>query len=200
MGLVTFAAHKWQDQVFLRKHKTCGHPYKCPCEVKLLQSRKIDRPFQEHSIRKPMIIDNKIVRHDARDTETLIKVGLHMSTIICADHTNNPAVPKNLSNYTDSEMRINNAYCKAYSGRMLRHNAVLKPARHTVAWIDVRSPMMELIFQEVHQKLHCGLGPQSYINGINLAGFCATGLRAYVQDKIDVCNSCAEAKMMIQKV
>ena len=154
MGLVTYAAHKWQDQAFLRKHKTCGHPYKCPCEVKLLQSRKIDRPFLEHSIRKPMIIDNKIVRHDTRDTETLIKVGLHMSTIICADHTNNPAVPKNLSNYTDSKMRINNAYCKAYSGRMLRHNAVLKPARHTVAWIDVRSPMMELIFQEVHQNLH----------------------------------------------
>ena len=46
-----------------------------------------------------MKIDNKVVRHDARYTETLIKVGLHMSTIKCADHSNNPAVPKNLSNY-----------------------------------------------------------------------------------------------------
>ena len=105
-----------------------------------------------------MKIDNKVVRHSARDTETLIKVGLHMSTIICADHTTNPAVPKNMTNNTDSEMRINNAYCKAYSGRMLRHNAVLKSARHTVAWINVRSPMMELVFQKVYQKLHCGLG------------------------------------------
>ena len=32
-----------------------------------------------------------------------------------------------MTNYTDSEVRINDAYCKAYSGRMLRHNAVLKP-------------------------------------------------------------------------
>ena len=80
-----------------------------------------------------MKIDNKIVQHDAQDTETLIKVGLHISTIMCADHSNNHAVPKNLSNYTESEMRMNNAYCKAYSGRMLRHNAVLKPARNTVA-------------------------------------------------------------------
>ena len=73
-----------------------------------------------------------------------------------------------MTNYTDSEMRINNAYCKAYSGRMLRHNAVLKPARHSVAWISVRSPMMELVFEEVHLRLHCGLGPQSYINVIPL--------------------------------
>ena len=58
--------------------------------------------------------------------------------------------------------------------------------------------MMELIFDEVHQKLHCRLGPQSYINGINLAGFCATGLQAYVQDKIDGCTSCAEAKMILK--
>ena len=115
-----------------------------------------------------MKIDNKIERHSARDTETLIKVGLHISTIICADHTSNPAVPRNMTNFTNSEMRINQAFCKAYSGRLLRYNAV-KPARHSIAWVDVRSPIMELIFYEVHCKMHCGLGPQSYINGINLA-------------------------------
>ena len=117
MGLATYAAHKWQDKAFLGKNKVCGHPYKCLCKIKLLQDRKIDRPFQENPIRRPMKIDNKVERHSARDTETLIKVGLHMSTIICADHTTNPAIPKNLTNYTDSKMRINNAYCKAYSGR-----------------------------------------------------------------------------------
>ena len=105
-----------------------------------------------------MIIDNKVERHSARDSETLIKVGLHMGTIICADHTTKPAVPKNMTNYTDSEMRINNAYCKAYSRRMLRHNAILKPASGLDQY---KSPMMELIFEEVHQILYCGLGPQS---------------------------------------
>ena len=88
-----------------------------------------------------------------------------------------------MTNFTDSEMRINNAFCKVYSGRLLRHNAVIKPARHSIAWINVNLPIMELIFDEVHQKMHCRLGPQSYINGINLAGFCATGLKAYIQEK-----------------
>ena len=103
-----------------------------------------------------------------------------MSTIICAHHNSTPAVPKNMTNFTNSEMRINQVFCKAYSGRLLRHNAVVRPARHSIAWVDVRSPIIELIFDEVHCKMHCGLGPQSYINGINLAGFCATCLNAYV--------------------
>ena len=103
-----------------------------------------------------------------------------------------------MTNYTDSEMRVNNAFCKAYSGRLLRHNAVIKPARHSIAWINVNSPIIELIFDEVHQKMHCGLGPQSYINGINLAGFCATRLKAYVQEQIDACQSCTEAKMILK--
>ena len=97
-------------------------------------------------------------------------------------------------------MRINGAFCKAYSGRMLRHNAVVKPARHSVTWINVDSPMMGLIFEEIHHEMHCGLGPQSYIYGINLAGFCATGLTAYVKDQIDACQSCTEAKMVLKGV
>ena len=83
---------------------------------------------------------------------------------------------------------------------MPRHNAVLKPARHSVAWISVRSPMMELVFEEVHLRLHCGLGPQSYINGVNLEGFCATRLKAYVEEKIDGCTSCPKAKMILKGV
>ena len=79
-------------------------------------------------------------------------------------------------------MRINQAFCKAYSGRLLRYNMVVKPSPHSIVWVDVRSPIMELIFDEVHHKMHCGLGPQSYINGINLAGFCATGLNTHVQE------------------
>ena len=143
-----------------QKNKACGHPYRCLCEIKLLQDRKIDRPFIENPIRKPMIFDNKVERHSARDSETLIKFGLHMGTIICADHTTNPAVPKNMTNFINNEIRINQAFCKAYSGRLLRYNADVKPARHSIAWVDVRSPIMELIFDEVNCKMHCGLWPQ----------------------------------------
>merc|ERR1711873_398620 len=47
MGLATYAFHKWRNQVFLKKKKTCCHPYQCPCELKLLKDRKFDRPFLE---------------------------------------------------------------------------------------------------------------------------------------------------------
>ena len=53
-------------------------------------------------IRRPMMIDKKIIRHDARDSEILIKVGLYISTIICADYNSTPAIPRNMTNYTDS--------------------------------------------------------------------------------------------------
>ena len=96
-------------------------------------------------------------RHSPRDAEVLIKVGLHIGTIICADHTTTPAVPKNMTNYTDSEMRINNAFCKACFGRLLRHNAVIKPARHSIAWINVNLPIIELIFYKVHQQFIANL-------------------------------------------
>ena len=74
-----------------------------------------------------MKIDKKIIRHDARDSEILIKVGLYKGTIMCADHNSTSAIPGNLTYYTDSEIRINSAFCKAYSGRLLRFNFVLKP-------------------------------------------------------------------------
>merc|ERR1712240_358938 len=95
-------------------------------------------------------------------------------------------------------MRINQALSKAYSGRLLRCNAILKPARHSIAWVNVRLPIMELIFNQVHHKMHCGLGLQSYINGINLARFCATGITEYVQDQINACPTCTTAKMIIK--
>ena len=50
-----------------------------------------------------MKTDGKFDEHSARDIETLIKVGLHMSTILCADHNSTPAVPRNMTNYTRSE-------------------------------------------------------------------------------------------------
>ena len=107
------------------KHTDCDHPHKCLGEIKLLKTEKLtDHP-------------RRIPSEDVRDTESLIKVELHRSTIICADHTTYPAVPKNMTNYTDRDTRINSTYCKAYSGKMLRHNAILKPARHSVTWISV---------------------------------------------------------------
>ena len=44
MGLATYAFHKWRDQVFHKKNKTCGHSYQCSCELKLLKDRYLTDP------------------------------------------------------------------------------------------------------------------------------------------------------------
>merc|ERR1712243_140354 len=83
-------------------------------------------------------------------------------------------------------------------GRFIRYQATLILARHAVAWIEVSSPLMEIISQEVHKKLSCGLGPQAYINGIHVAGFCATGLLDFIKDQIGACSSCTRTKMVMK--
>ena len=45
-----------------------------------------------------MKIDKKIVGQDVRDSEILIKVGLYISTIMCADHNSTPAIARNMTN------------------------------------------------------------------------------------------------------
>ena len=92
MGLLTYFTHKWQDKVLL-KQKKCAHNYQCPCEQKLLKARAINRHLVLEPVRRPMKIDDKFVEYSARDTETLVKVGLHTSTILCADHNSIPAIP-----------------------------------------------------------------------------------------------------------
>ena len=64
-------------------------------------------------------------------------------------------IPRNMINYTRNKLRINLVFCRTYTGRLLRFNAVLKTSP---------APAMELIFNEFHKKLHCRLGPQQYIN------------------------------------
>ena len=36
------------------------------------------------------------------------------------------------------------------------------------------------------------------MNGIYLSGFCATGLTTYLKEKIDTCQSCTEARMILK--
>ena len=85
IGLFTYFGHRWQDKVFLKRNKDCEHKHHCPWEQKLLKARAIDRPFVLEPVRRPMKIDDKFVEYSTRDTKTLVKVGLHTSTILCAD-------------------------------------------------------------------------------------------------------------------
>ena len=125
-------------------------------------------------------MDGKLVSPSAREEETLIQKGLLAATLVSTDHITLTAVPTYMDKYTESQIRMNDAFCQAYSRRFIRYQAVLKPAMHAVAWIDTGSPLMELISAEVHKKLSCGLCPQSYRNGIHIAGFCSTGLQSAV--------------------
>merc|ERR1712002_1274499 len=197
MGYVTYFAHRWVDKLYLMKHKVCSHEELCECKKKLLEQRQVDRPFRDNPIRDITFVDGKQVKASTADEETLIKVGLLVSTLISADFSTNPAIPKHMTKYTKTQFRMNGAICQAYSGRFLRYQTAVNPARHTVAWVELTSPIIEIISREVHTKLSCGLGPQSYMNAIHVAGFCATGLLKFIKDQIGSCESCAQVKMLM---
>ena len=59
-------------------------------------------------------------------------------------------------------------------------------------------PTNEDYIQKVHKKLSCGLGPQAYINGIHVAGFCATGILDFIKDQIEACSSCTRRKIVMK--
>ena len=126
--------------------------------------------------------NHSFVKPSAKDEENLIRVGLLVSTLISADNTTSPAIPNNMDKYKISESRLNNRVCRACTGRFIRYQAALEPARHAVTWIKAPSPLMEIISKEFHKKLSYGLGTQPYINGIYVASFCATGLRELIAD------------------
>ena len=153
MGYVTWIAHHWRDKVYLKKNTTCNHQYLCPCKKKLLADRQIDRPFVELPIRDPQMLyhqphdcrNHSFVKPSAKDEENLIRVGLLVSTLISADNTTSPAIPNHMDKYKISEFRLNNRVCRACTGRVIRYQAALEPARHAVTWIKAPSPLMEII-------------------------------------------------------
>ena len=157
MGYVTYAGQNWRDYVYLKKNSKCGHKNLCECKKLLLAERKIDRPFIETPIQDPQLIDGRLVKPNAMDEDILIRVGLLASTLISAELSTSPVIPTYMDKYTTSQIRMNKAFCHAYSGRFIRYQATLQPARHAVAWIEVSSPLIELISKEVHKKLSCGL-------------------------------------------
>ena len=122
------------------------------------------------------------IKPSAKDEEILIRAGLLVSTLVSADITTSPTIPAHMDKYTISKIRLSNIVCKAYTGRFIRYQATLKPARHAVAWIESSSPLMGIISKEVHKMLSCGLGPQACINVIYVTGFRATGLLDFFND------------------
>ena len=106
-----------------------------PLQGEAAQEEDTRQTIHIGTCQEAMKIDGKFDKYSVMDREILIKIGLHISTILCADYNSTPAVPRNMTNYTRSELRINQAFCRAYRGRPLQFNAVLKPARHSIAWV-----------------------------------------------------------------
>ena len=127
MGYALYYVHMLIDHCYLKKHSKCGHNYSCQCKKALLEARGVDRPFLQTPIRGPLKLDGKFVSPSARDEETLIRIGLLISTLISADHDTSPAIPTYMDKYTTSEIRMNNLTCRAYSGRFIRYQAAIKP-------------------------------------------------------------------------
>jgi len=180
-----------------RKTASVGTQTYVSAKKLLLAERKIDRPLIETPIRDPQRIAGKLVTPSAADQETLIRVGILASTLISADSTTSPPIPTYMDKYTTSQIRMNEATCQAYSGRFIRYQATLKPARHAVAWINVSSPLMELISKEVHTKLLWIRTPS-----IHKWDTCSRILRDRInsihQGSNSSCEGCTQTKMLMK--
>ena len=138
----------------------------------------------------PQYYHPKIIPMITHYLEPLLPGTKHKETTKLVITSNNAPgrrkIPRNMINYTRNKLRINLVFCRTYTGRLLRFNVVLKTSP---------APAMELIFDEFHKKLHCRLGPQQYINGINLASFCAIAIYEFDQEQIDSCATRMEANI-----
>ena len=86
MGYITYFCHKFSDNFYLNNNKYCNHEYLCICKQNLLKKRNLDQPFLETPIWAPHMIDGKIVKPSTRDSETLVRIGLHNT--ICRPYYN----------------------------------------------------------------------------------------------------------------
>ena len=139
----------------------------------------------------------RILQATETDQEVLARAGLLAASVACADLSSEAVPPKSMDRYSVSAITLGHLHCKAYMGRILRYNNVLNPRRHTIRWIYSDSPLMVLAIDEAHKRLQCGLGPEAYASSVRLAGFSGVGLISRIKDKLNDCETCSLAKLVM---
>ena len=119
-----FIGQKWRDIIGIKKwkqtNKLCVHPHIfCRCAILFLnQQNKCDRPFPPDFVLNR--VDNKFLQVSDKSEELLTNTGLKIASILCADISVRPSLPKILGNFTISKIFFNSYWCYVLHGRKIR--------------------------------------------------------------------------------
>ena len=133
LGWLVFAAQKWSDLAKIRRMQQsapCIHTLKyCVCAIQYLkENRQADRSFPAHF---PLAInEGRFVPAFEWQNRRLTKVGLLFASVLCADVSIKPSLPRCLGNFTISKQTFNHLFVYVLYGRKMRWNAKLQPSRH----------------------------------------------------------------------
>ena len=131
IGWTTLAALKWLDNTRVKKFRTHNRPScipttnNCLCVHEYYKNREGSRPFptgfippRKHGVFLPSSPEVRL---------QLTRVGILVSSVICADQNLEPKLPKALTNYRISTISFNNKICYIMCGRNLHYQNRLHP-------------------------------------------------------------------------
>ena len=123
IGWITYSALKWLDNTRVKKFRTKNRPScmnttnNCLCVHKYYKNREGSRPFatgfippRRYGVFLPSSPDVRL---------QLTKVGILVSSVLCADQNSEPKLPKALTNYRVSTISFNNKICYIMCGQNL---------------------------------------------------------------------------------
>ena len=159
---------------------------------------QIVHPYGENPIFQPYIVDGILNKTNSTDNHTLTQIGLFFAALMCAE-LKSKIHAMNIDKYTEGIITAGSLKCKVISGRQVRFNNIVQPIRHRFFWVKNNSPLVYLAIRESHKKLGCGLGLQSYIQGVHLIGISAPGLSKVVDTFRKSCSGCTTCKVFFSK-
>ena len=200
LGFVVWFGQKWLDTIRIKQHKLnnhCFHPHIfCKHGIDFIKSTSTcDRPFldMENIIRE----NDRITQVSDQTEQWLCTIGLKLMSVMSADRTSKPILPKSYGQYTMSKVFFNDMYVQVFYGRSIRWCARLEPTQHQIRLLSETSPLMSLVLQHSHLTIGCGFGIQRYMRHVRFSGFTCVNLQNAVAQHIKFCNLCPLVKTIL---
>ena len=212
-GWIVFIFHRWLDKARARIHKQkLKGKKKCNCRTKLCKC--VEHLFLDPARNRPFPLDywpeivsitipkkNKWVQvkvfkqaSDEQQNRVTI-IGTLVATVICADTTMTPSLPKQLNNFHVTKVHWNDMFYYCMTGRKIRWTGYMQPSHHVIRQIFGDSPLMQHMIKSSHRLLGCTKGLEAYVSNIRMCGFNAVNLKESVKAYANTCKMCPLIRM-----
>ena len=206
IGWCVFAAHRWRDmakaKVFKqtlrgRRKCKCGVIF-CSCVTHLFVDPARNRPFpltyfpelqQENELKEKT--EGLLFRQvDLQQQHQLTIIGTLVATVICADTSVTPRLPKEMDQFNITTVFWNTMKAFILTGRKVRWTGYLEPSHHVVRQIYGDSSLMRFLVRSSHIMLGCNKGYTTYTRHVRMCGFSSVNLTETVRAFTRSCKMC----------